>query len=276
MGRNVQWPQIPRSHHRWQLDLECTRGHHKKANGSLAFLRRNLASCPRDIKTKSYQALVRPILEYPSTSWDPYTKSNIQQLEGVQRRAARFVTGDYRTTSSPSQMIAALGWEPLYQQRANFKLVMVYCITYRLIYIPAPLYQHWALEAILCATWFPTARQMYTRIHFHHQQSGYGTSSRRLLRLLQPLMTSRWGWPARINYVQTMFIPLLTCTLFEPHDHLVHSSPQCDNASEKAMHNIGRRRYLHPTAIFSFSRIGGDPSRAIAQLHITVYTRNTI
>ena len=72
-------------------------------------------------------------------------------------------------------------------------------------------------------------------------------------------MTSRWGWPARINYVQTMFIPLLTCTLFEPHDYLVHSSPQCDNASEKAMHYIGRRRYSHPTAIFSFSRIVGDP-----------------
>ena len=55
-------------------------------------------------------------------------------------------------------------------------------------------------------------------------------------------MTSRWGWPARINYVQTIFIPLVTCTLFEPHDHLVHSSPQWDNASEKAMHYIGRRR----------------------------------
>ena len=54
-------------------------------------------------------------------------------------------------------------------------------------------------------------------------------------------MTSRWGWPARINYVQTIFISLLTCTVFEPHDHLVNSSPQCDNASEKAMHYIGRR-----------------------------------
>ena len=142
MGRNVQLPQIPRSHHRWQLDLECTRRRHKKANGSLTFLRRNLASCPRDIKTQSYLALVRPILEYVSTSWDPYTKSNIQQLDAVQRRAARFMTGNYRTTSSPSQMIADLGWEPLYQQRANFKLVMVYRITYRLIDIPAPLYLH--------------------------------------------------------------------------------------------------------------------------------------
>ena len=123
----------------WNAHVDATS---KKANNSLAFLRRNLASFPRDIKAQSYQALVQPILEYASTSWDPYTKSNIQQLEAVQRRAARFVTGDYRTTSSPSQMIADLGWEPLYQGMANFKLVMVYGITYGLIDIPAPLYLH--------------------------------------------------------------------------------------------------------------------------------------
>ena len=123
----------------WNAQVDATA---KKANNSLAFLRRNLASCPRDMKAQSYQALVRPILEYVSTSWDPYTKSNVQQLEAVQRRAARFVTGDYRTTSCPSQMIANLGWEPLYQRRANFKLIMVYRITYGLIDIPTPLYLH--------------------------------------------------------------------------------------------------------------------------------------
>ena len=97
----------------------------KKANNSLAFLRRNLARCPKDVKAQSYQTMVRPILEYASTSWDPYTVTNIQQLEAVQRRAARFVCGDYKTTSSPSQMIAELGREPLQTRRANAKLVMI-------------------------------------------------------------------------------------------------------------------------------------------------------
>ena len=46
------------------------------------------------------------------SAWDPHTTSCIQQLEAVQRRAARFVTGDYRTTSSTSQMIQDLGWPP--------------------------------------------------------------------------------------------------------------------------------------------------------------------
>ena len=102
----------------WNAHVDATA---KKANNSLAFLRRSLASCPRDIKAQSYQALVRPILEYASTSWDPHTKSNIQQLEAVQRRAARFVTGDYRTTSNPSQMIADLKWEPLYQLKGQLQ-----------------------------------------------------------------------------------------------------------------------------------------------------------
>ena len=124
---------------RWNANVDTTS---KKANNSLAFLRRNLASCPKDIKAQSYQAVVRPILLYASSSWDPYTKSNIQLLDAVQRRAARFVTGDYRTTSSPSQMIADLGWEPLNHQRANFKFVMVYRITYGLIDITGPLYLH--------------------------------------------------------------------------------------------------------------------------------------
>ena len=45
----------------WNAHVDTTS---KKANNSLAFLRRNLVSCPRDIKAQSYQALVRPILEY--------------------------------------------------------------------------------------------------------------------------------------------------------------------------------------------------------------------
>ena len=65
--------------------------------------------------------MVRPILEYASTSWDPYTVTSIPLLEAVQRRVARFVCGDFKTTTSPSQMVAELGWEPLQTRRANAK-----------------------------------------------------------------------------------------------------------------------------------------------------------
>ncbi|MCG8034813.1 MAG: hypothetical protein JAZ03_21935, partial [Candidatus Thiodiazotropha taylori] len=114
----------------------------KKANNSLAFLRRNITSCPADIKAQCYKTLVRPIMEYAAPAWDPHTTTNINQLEAVQRRAARFVTGDYRRTSSTSQMLATLGWPTLQQRRSYAKLVLVYRITHALIDIPAAEYLH--------------------------------------------------------------------------------------------------------------------------------------
>jgi len=72
----------------------------KKANTSLSFLRRNITSCPQDIKAQTYKTLARHILEYAGTVCDPHTATNINQLEVVQKRAARFVKVDYRTTSS--------------------------------------------------------------------------------------------------------------------------------------------------------------------------------
>ena len=113
----------------------------KKANNTLAFLRRNISRCPSEIKAQCYTSLVRPVIEYAATAWDPYTARNIQQLEAVQCRAARFVTGDYKTTSSTSQMITNLGWSSL-QQRTEARLVMMYRITHDLVDIPVAQYLH--------------------------------------------------------------------------------------------------------------------------------------
>ena len=66
-----------------------------KTNRSLGFLRRNLFSCPKDVKEAAYKELVRPVLEYRSSVWDPHTKGLQEELEKVQNRAARFVTGNY-------------------------------------------------------------------------------------------------------------------------------------------------------------------------------------
>ena len=66
-----------------------------KANRTLGFLRRNLFSCPQDVKEAAYKGLVRPVLEYGSSVWDPHTKCLQEELEKVQNRAARFVTRNY-------------------------------------------------------------------------------------------------------------------------------------------------------------------------------------
>ena len=41
------------------------------ANRTLGFLRRNLSACPQDVKESAYKGLVRPVLEYGSSVWDP-------------------------------------------------------------------------------------------------------------------------------------------------------------------------------------------------------------
>ena len=105
-------------------------------------MRRNISSCPTNVKAQTYKALVRPILEYASPAWDPHTITNIKKLEAVQRRAARFVHGDYKTTSSTSDMIGRLQWPSLQQRREHAKLVMVYKISHSLIDIPAVMYLH--------------------------------------------------------------------------------------------------------------------------------------
>ena len=71
-----------------------------EANQSLGFMKRNVKTISRDIKTKVYKALVRPRLEYCSTVCDPHSKCATQRLEMVQRRAARYVLRRYHNTSS--------------------------------------------------------------------------------------------------------------------------------------------------------------------------------
>ena len=80
----------------------------KKANSTLGFIRRNLGKCFQDVKDKAYKSLVRPHMESATAAWDPFTRKNIDELEKIQRRAARFVTGVYSRYQSVSKLIKEL------------------------------------------------------------------------------------------------------------------------------------------------------------------------
>ena len=96
------------------------------ANRTLAFIRRNLHSCPQNIKTTAYTTLVRPLLEYSSSVWDPHTQVLINKIEMVQRRAARFCHNNYtsRETGCVSEMIKKLHIELLTTRRINRRLTI--------------------------------------------------------------------------------------------------------------------------------------------------------
>ena len=68
---------------------------------------------------------MRPCLEYAAAIWDPYDQKQIQNLEKIQRRVARFVSNDYHTTSSVSKMLEKLEWPSLEQRRLESRLVML-------------------------------------------------------------------------------------------------------------------------------------------------------
>ena len=58
-------------------------------------LQHNLSHCPPELKEMSYEAIVRPQLEYCAAVWNPHTTRNINKIKAVQRRAARFVKNDF-------------------------------------------------------------------------------------------------------------------------------------------------------------------------------------
>ena len=82
------------------------------------------------LKATCLKSFVRSQLEYAPTVWDPSSKSNISEVETVQRRAARFVTGDYRRTST---LLQHLRWVELQTLRQHAKATMVYRIVHQLV-----------------------------------------------------------------------------------------------------------------------------------------------
>ena len=100
-----------------------------KANSTLGFLRRNLNISSTSVKELAYKSLVRPSLEYASSVWDPYLTEDINKLEKIQRKAARYVANRHRNTSSVSDMINNLEWRELANRRTDARLAMLYKIT---------------------------------------------------------------------------------------------------------------------------------------------------
>ena len=109
---------------RWNAHVSnvCT-----KANRTLGFLRRNLYSCPQQVKEAAYKGLMRPVLDYGSSVWDPPGVVLQEELESVQKRAARFVTGNYNyETGSMTGILGQLRWESLKKRRKDNRLILLY------------------------------------------------------------------------------------------------------------------------------------------------------
>ena len=98
-----------------------------KANKSLShIMRRSLKPCSAKVKEGAYMTLVRPTLEYASSSWNPYTDSDVKRLQQIQKNAARFVCYNYNITKSTSSLVTSLGWDTLEHRRLFNQSVLFY------------------------------------------------------------------------------------------------------------------------------------------------------
>ncbi|KAK6169191.1 hypothetical protein SNE40_020289 [Patella caerulea] len=110
---------------RWNDHISSICG---KANKTLGFLRRNLNISSIKVKENAYKSLVRPLVEYASSVWDPYQQKDIYRLEMIQRRAARYVSNRFGNRSSVDHMLNHLNWRSLEQRRKDARLTLLYKI----------------------------------------------------------------------------------------------------------------------------------------------------
>ena len=133
-----------------------------KTSKVLNFLRRNLYKCSNEVKSASYLAIVRPLMEYASVVWDPHLNVYISMLE---RRAARWVKGCYDRYSSVTTMLASLKWPTLAQRRKIARLKLLYKIMYN------------SSELILPPYYQYTCRNTRSHHHLHLIQRQTNTST---------------------------------------------------------------------------------------------------
>ena len=136
----------------------------KKASKLLNLCRRNLYMCDASIKEAAYKSLVRPHLEYASPAWSPHTSRNIDKVEAVQRRAARFVMSyyEYGPNVNLSDLITNnLKWQSLQHRRAQYDLSLFYKIRTGQLNISFPPY----------VTPSPVHPDRYTHIQALHSEA---------------------------------------------------------------------------------------------------------
>ena len=107
-----------------------------KANSVQGLLCRTIHHCPEKLLEQAFISLVHSRLEYSATTWDPHLAQDIDKIEMVQRRGARYMKQQFDYRASVTNILNQLGWIPLVQRRREAWLALMYKIVQGKVAIP--------------------------------------------------------------------------------------------------------------------------------------------
>jgi len=93
------------------------------------------------LKNMDWYQVTRPTVEYATIVWGPHYTTQVNNIEQVQRRAARFVDNNYSwKEGSPTEIMERYNWQSLQKRRADTRVIFMYKIVHGLVAIP---WQHY-------------------------------------------------------------------------------------------------------------------------------------
>ena len=136
---------IINKHLGWETHINATVA---ESHRQLAFLDRNLRSCPQSLRETAYKTIVRPAIEYASPIWDPSRDREIGHCTEAccplchrnprKRHIDHLLQRDYEYDSM-TQLIEILGWPSLVARRRGARCNLMFKILNHLVAIPEDL-----------------------------------------------------------------------------------------------------------------------------------------
>ena len=104
------------------------------AKQTLGIIRRNFRNVSVDCKSKLYNSLVRPKIEYANSAWYPYLKKHMHHLDMIQHSAARLCFNNYsKEPGVVTDMFNKLEWPSLKGRWILSQLSMFHQIVYQTV-----------------------------------------------------------------------------------------------------------------------------------------------
>ena len=150
----------------------------------------------------------------------PTQKSNKDKIEKVQRRAARFVSNNFRRKASVSEMLHNLGWQSLDGRRQDQRLVLFYKIINGLMFSLACSFVDYA-----SAVWDPHQKFNQVKLEMVQRRAARFVKSRYKRTDSVTAMLDELGWPIlskrRKDARLILFYKIINNLAQVPHEHIL-------------------------------------------------------